>query len=170
MNDHTKRLAASLADRYNGHMVFVSLTRLRVRALRFLPLFAIHAVRSRRQASKAAGFLNGSLLADRKWTFWTLTAWESEAAMRAYMVSGPHKQAMPKLMNWCDEASVAHWTQENPVLPTWKEADRRMREQGRISKVRHPSPHHADLTYAEPQGSSGASITPVAPREKVSQS
>lgn len=143
-------------------MVFVSLTRLRVRSLRFMPLFAIYAVRSRRQVSKAPGFLNGALLADRKWTFWTLTAWENEAAMRAYMTSGAHKQAMPRLMQWCDEASVAHWAQENEVLPSWKEADWRMREQGRISKVRHPSPQHAGLTYDEPQARGGGSIAPVA--------
>jgi len=87
------------------------------------------------------------VLTDRDWTFWTMTAWESNETMRAFMNSGAHKKAMPRLLNWCDEASVAHWTQPDAALPSWEEADRRMRETGRSSKVFHPSPHHADLTY-----------------------
>jgi hypothetical protein len=31
--------------------------------------------------------------------------------MRAFMLSGAHQRAMPKLFNWCDEASVVHWNQ-----------------------------------------------------------
>ena len=139
-------------------MVFVSLTRLRIRSVRFLPFFAIYTGRSLRQVQKAAGFQDGALLADRSWTFWTLTAWDSQESMRAYMISGAHKEAMPKLLHWCDEASVAHWTQEDDTLPSWEEADRRMRAGGRISKVRHPSPHHADLTYREPRLSRGGPI------------
>lgn len=132
-------------------MIFVSLTRLRVRSLRFIPAFAVHAVRSRRQVQRAQGFLAGSLLPDRHWAFWTLTAWESHESMRQYMLSGPHKAAMPHLMHWCDEASVAHWEQAEATLPSWTEADRRMRETGRSSKVRHPGPNHAALRYAAPR-------------------
>lgn len=133
-------------------MVWVSLTRLRVRSVRFLPQFAVYTVRSNRQVSRAAGFLGKELLADREWTFWTMTAWESRAAMLAFMTSGAHKQAMPKLLDWCDEASVAHWEQENATLVGWDEADRRMRATGRPSKVRNPSAEHAGLGYREPRG------------------
>ena len=139
-------------------MVFVSLTRLRVRSVRFMPGFAVYAIRSRNQVSKAEGFLDGALLPDRSFTFWTMTAWESETAMRGYMLSGAHKQAMPHLMHWCDEASVAHWTQEEATLPSWEEADRRMRATGRVSKVNHPSPQHAGLKYREPRTTMGAAI------------
>ena len=139
-------------------MIFVSLTRLRLRSIRFLPQFALHATRSRNQIQRAPGFLVGALLPDRKWTFWTMTAWDSEESMRQYMISGAHKTAMPRLLQWCDEASVAHWTQTEATLPSWTEADRRMRETGRISKVRHPSPRHAGLNYQEPRTSLGAPI------------
>lgn len=139
-------------------MVFVSLTRLRIRSIRFVPLFVLHAFRSLRQVSKSPGFQSGSLLADRSWTFWTLTAWDTQESMRAYMVSGSHKQAMPHLLHWCDEASVAHWTQPEATLPSWTEADRRMREQGRISKVRYPSPQHASLSYRPPRTAASGPI------------
>lgn len=131
-------------------MIFVSLTRLRLRSVRFLPLFAFHAVRTQRQVSNAPGCLKVALLPDRIFTFWTMTAWESEAAMRAYMISGAHKRAMPHLMHWCDEASITHWMQEGRALPPWSEADRRMRSEGRPSKVSHPSPQHLSLTYTAP--------------------
>lgn len=137
---------------------FISLTRLRIRSIRFLPQFAWHALRSQRQVQRAPGFLDGSLLPDRSWTFWTMTAWDSEQSMRAYMISGPHKAAMPHLLHWCDEASVAHWTQPDSTLPTWTEADRRMRTSGRISKVLHPSPEHATMNYRAPRTGASAPI------------
>jgi heme-degrading monooxygenase HmoA len=131
-------------------MAFVSITRLRIRSVRFLPFFAIHALRSLSQAKASRGFLCGSLLPDRKFTFWTMTVWESQQDMRNYILSGPHKKAMPKLLHWCDEASIAHWEQQESTAPTWAEADRRMRTEGRISKVNHPSPSHAGLNYETP--------------------
>jgi hypothetical protein len=139
-------------------MTFVSLTRLRIRSLRFMPLFAIYAFRSQRQVSRAPGFQSGALLADRSRAYWTMTAWDSEQSMRAYMTTGAHKKAMPHLLHWCDEASVAHWTQQDATLPSWTEADRRMREGGRASKVRNPSPEHASLSYRAPRTVGGALI------------
>ncbi len=142
-------------------MPFVSLTRLRIRSIRFLPFFALHTTRSIRQVKRAPGFLTGALLLDRRFTFWTLTAWDSHESMRQYMLNGSHKTAMPHLLRWCDEASVAHWEQPETTLPTWLEADQRMRHTGRISKVRNPSPNHATLSYATPRTTGGAPIHPV---------
>jgi hypothetical protein len=139
-------------------MTFVSLTRLRIRSVRFLPLFVPHTLRSIQQIKTAPGFQDGALLADRDWTFWTLTAWDSQQSMRAYMTIGSHKKAMPHLMHWCDEASVAHWEQETSVLPLWTEADRRMRKTGLASKVLHPSVNHAALNYREPRTTRGGPI------------
>ena len=139
-------------------MVFVSLTRLRIRSVRFVPGFFLYALRSERQVRKAQGFINAALLADRSWTFWTMTAWDSQESMRAFMTSGAHKQAMPHLLHWCDEASVAHWTQPDATLPTWSEADTRMRESGRASKVNHPSRQHATLSYRVPRTTAGGTI------------
>ena len=128
-------------------MPFVSVTRLRLRSIRFLAAFARHNLRTLAQVKAAPGFHGGALLADRGWTFWTLTAWDSPEAMRTYMTTGPHRAAMPHLLDWCDEASVVRWDQDGDALPSWAEADRRMRAEGRPSRLRHPGPHHADLGF-----------------------
>ncbi|MCQ8277763.1 DUF3291 domain-containing protein [Acetobacteraceae bacterium KSS8] len=137
---------------------FVSITRLRIRSFRFMPAFALQTVSTLRQVKQADGFLEGSLLPDRQWTFWTMTVWRDAAAMRAYMTAGPHRTAMPKLMEWCDEASVVHWEQEDVEAPSWLVADRRMRAEGRPSKVRRPSGGHLTLDYREPRVSRAAPI------------
>ena len=142
-------------------MPFISVTRLRIRSIRFLPEFALLTLRSRAQARRATGFRGGALLADRAWTFWTMTAWDGQESMRRYVAVGPHRVAMPRLLDWCDEASIVHWTQADDMLPTWTEADRRMRQDGRPSKVRNPSPHHATLDYLAPRTSGSATIGPA---------
>ena len=141
-------------------MTFVSITRLRLRSWRFMPQFALQTLRTQRQARVSDGFLGGSLLADRERVFWTMTAWRDQAAMRSYMTNGSHLAAMPRLLGWCDEASVAHWVQADDTLPDWAEADARMRAEGRPSKVRHPAPGHRELTYQPPRLTGAVPIRP----------
>ena len=86
-------------------MTVIGVTRLRVRSVRFLPAFAVHFLRTRSQVRQAAGFRGGSVLPDRHWTFWTMTAWDSQESMRRYMTTPPHRTTMPYLLDWCDEAS-----------------------------------------------------------------
>ncbi|AWN36696.1 DUF3291 domain-containing protein [Methylobacterium radiodurans] len=142
-------------------MPLVSVTRLRIRALRFLPAFAVHAVRTARQVRSAPGFRGGAVLNDRDWTFWTLTAWDGAESMRTYMGSGAHRAAMPRLSHWCDEASTVHWNADD--LPGWAEADKRMRDEGRASRVRHPSLRHETLSYRPPRLSGSAPLAPTRP-------
>lgn len=143
-------------------MAWVSVTRLRIRSIRFLPAFLLHAWRSERQVRRSPGFEAGSLLPDRRRTFWTLTLWADGASMRDFMASGAHRIVMPKLFDWCDEASIVHWEQPEQSLPSWTDATRRMREEGRPSRVRHPSSHHADMSFAEPRLTRA---TPIQPRQ-----
>jgi hypothetical protein len=116
------------------------------------------ALKSQKQVQTAKGFRGGSLLPDRQWTFWTLTVWDSEADMRAYMTAGDHLRAMPKLVDWCDEASVVHWTQPEDALPSWQVASDRMRRDGRPSKIRHPAASHGAMAFAEPRTTTAAPI------------
>jgi hypothetical protein len=94
-------------------MPFVSITRLRVRSWRYLPAFLIHAFSAAWQAKAAPTSIAVSLLRDANRTFWTRTLWNEEAAMRSFMLSGPHRRVMPRLLEWCDEASVVNWMQDS---------------------------------------------------------
>jgi hypothetical protein len=120
-------------------MPFVSITRLRVRSWHYLPAFFMQTVRSALQARRASGNLAIAFLADAKRTYWTRTLWRDETAMHAFMVAGAHRQAMPHLLEWCDEASLVDWVQDSSAPPTWPEAHRRLLGEGRRSKVDHPS-------------------------------
>ena len=131
-------------------MPVVSVTRLRVRSWFYLPAFIIRSLRIARQAKSAPGNLEVRLLNDRRNTFWTTTCWESEAAMRAFMLASPHGPAMRKLLEWCDEAALVHWSQPGPELPAWTEAHQRLQGEGRRSKVNHPSEAHARFVIAPP--------------------
>ena len=131
-------------------MAVVSITRLRVRSWRFLAPFLFYAFRSARQARHSQGNESTSLLRDRDRTFWTSTVWTNESTMKAFMLAGAHRQAMRKLLEWCDEASLVHWEQESDREPTWDEAHRRLQTEGRRSKVNHPSPAHESFNIRPP--------------------
>lgn len=147
-------------------MVFISMTRLRVRSYSYMPQFIWYTFKSERQAKRAAGFLGGRLIRDKGNVFWTLTAWKDDAAMRAFRGSGAHMKAMPKLLDWCDEASIAHWEQPDAELPGWTEAHRRMVADGRMSRVKHPSAAQVAKKIGEPQhgGNEGVTLKPVEAR------
>ena len=124
-------------------MPIISITRLHLRSLRYMPMLSVFTLGSALQARRSDGFLGGLLGGDAERGAWTMTAWRDEAAMRSFRNIGIHKKAMPHLLNWCDEASFAHWQQTDATLPAPDEAHRRMRAEGRLSKVCHPSPAHA---------------------------
>lgn len=139
-------------------MPVVSITRLRVRSWRFLPAFLLTAFRAGNQARAAAGSLAVKVLNDKRRTFWTSTCWESEGAVRAFMLAKPHGMAMRKLLEWCDEAALVHWIQESAELPSWTEAHRRMQEEGRPSKVNHPSEGQKAFRIDAPKAADGVRL------------
>jgi hypothetical protein len=122
-------------------MAIVAITRLRLRKLRFVPLFFLPAVRSRRQALGSDGCLAADVRMIGARVFWTRSLWRDAEAMRNFMRSGAHGAVMPKLLHWCDEASLVELQRDS--LPEWTEAEAQMRSAGRLSRVRHPSPAQA---------------------------
>jgi heme-degrading monooxygenase HmoA len=131
--------------------MFASVTRLRVRSLMYLPAFLWQTCLSQRQVVRAHGFAGGRLLVDKRLTFWTLTTWQDERAMKAFRGSGPHSKVMPHLVEWCDEAAYAHWVSSGDAVPSWQEASEHLVADGRLSRVAHPSASHDARQFAKPR-------------------
>jgi len=143
-------------------MAFVSLTRLRVRSIGFLPPFLWHTLKTTRQARRSPGFLGGEILRESGNVYWTMTAWNDPASMNAFRTQGAHGAVMPKLLDWCDEAAVAHWHQPAAELPNWQQAHFIMTKDGRPSKVKHPSPAHLANEIPPPRvGRAEATLRPT---------
>jgi hypothetical protein len=117
-----------------------SITRLRLRSLFTLAAFARETRAIAAQCSASPGFVGGAVLAEGRLVFWTRSAWESADAMKAFRDSGVHRDVMPKLMMWCDEASVAQWQGE--IETDWNAIYARMVEHGRLSRVKNPTKAH----------------------------
>lgn len=128
--------------------MFISVTRLRIRKWYYLPEFIFRAIRSNSQAKRSSGFVEGYTLNERSLIFWTVTAWQSEADMKAFRGAGPHRDAMPKLAGWCDEAVVAHY--QGDRLPDPLEAWECLKTRGRSTPVNHPSANQVEKRISEP--------------------
>lgn len=139
-------------------MTFISVTRLRLRSRLYLPPFLLNVFLSTWQAMNAEGFKGGKLLADANQTYWTMTAWEEQAAMKIYRNAGAHRQVMPKIQDWCDEASFVHWRQEDDNLPDWIEVHQRLIKDGFLTKLSHPSPDHLTRNIPQPKSSKKGTI------------
>jgi hypothetical protein len=124
-------------------MPVVSVTRLRVRAWRYLPGFLWYTLQVQRQLKRSPGFLGGALSLASGRAFWTTTAWVDDGSMKSFRDSGWHQPAMRKLLEWCDEASLARWTQPTAELPDPAGMLEKLQSIGRTSKVRHPTAEHA---------------------------
>lgn len=123
-----------------------SITRLRLRSI-FTLLDFTHATREiAAQCGASPGFLSGAVLAEGRLVFWTRSAWESADAMKAFRDGGVHREVMPKLMNWCDEASVAQWQGE--IETDWDAIYARMMADGRSSRVKRPTKAHQEKRFA----------------------
>lgn len=123
-----------------------SITRLRLRSIFTLPAFARETRAIAAQAAQAPGFLSGAVLAEGRLVFWTRTAWDSLEAMKAFRDSGAHRASMPKMLEWCDEASVAQW-QGEPAA-NWDAIYARMVADGRSSRVKRPTRAHQERRFS----------------------
>lgn len=101
--------------------------------------------------ARSPGFFGGKLLVDSGLTFWTLTVWQNEQAMKKFRGSGAHARVMSRLPGWCDEAAYAHWVLTEDLVPTWEEAYERLVAEGRLSRVEHPSKSHLDRHFVKPR-------------------
>lgn len=124
-----------------------SITRLRLRSIFTLPAFVRETRAISAQCSASPGFLGGAVLAEGRLVFWTRSVWADVEAMKAFRDSGAHRESMPKLMTWCDEASVTQW--EGEAEADWDAIYARMVAHGRLSRVKHPSKAHEAKIYSK---------------------
>lgn len=143
-------------------MAFVSVTRLHVASLWSYPPFIAYSLAAARQAKRTPGFHGGWLGNDAERGFWTCTVWENAAAMRAFRNSAVHMKAMPKLLQWSDEASYTHWEQPEAAIPAAEIAYARLADAGTLSKLRSPSRRQQEgLRVGSAQPRIGQRLTPV---------
>ena len=131
-------------------MNFVSVTRLHLRRWIYLPSFYYYAILSLRDAKNTEGNFSASAFRDVGLTFWTVTVWKSEAAMRSFRNSGAHRKVMSKLANWCDEAAYVNWCTESDEEPSREEAYAQLIAKGSFSKVKYPSASHLNGSFTSP--------------------
>jgi len=115
-----------------------------------LPYFLLANESIVRSLKKIGGFVAGKELVDKGFTFWTVTLWESDQAMKSFRNSDPHKKAMRKLPDWCDEAAYAHWLQEDKVIPAWDLVYKKLMTDGKTTKVKRPSMREPGMRYPAP--------------------
>jgi hypothetical protein len=134
-------------------MPLISVTRLRVRAFRYAGfLYQCTTLRTSGQDCTRKPFV----LCPEGFQFYLLdlTVRNDETSMRSFMISGAHRRVVPRLLEWCDEPSVAHWTQDSREARLRDEAHRRKQSEGRHSKVNNPSEARQRLDIRR-QGGSG---------------
>lgn len=135
-----------------NYMTIISASRIRLRSLRYLPSLLWLTLLTLWQAKRAPGNIHVQLFYDGHLTFWTLSAWENEATMRSYAITGAHRLTRPKLQKWCDEASIVQWKQETTELPNLKELQRRMAAEGKFADyLNHPSIANISKQITEPK-------------------
>jgi len=104
----------------------VMTSRLELSRLSHVPSFLVAALRIRRQMLRSPGALGMSLIArPLHRTFWTLSAWQDQAALSAAVGRQPHREIMTRFRPRMAGSSFVTWTA--PALPIrWDDALRRL--------------------------------------------
>lgn len=94
---------------------------------RHLARLIMYSVRIQRQLSTSPGLIGYSLaarLAAKE--FWTLSAWENETALQAFVAAPPHLTAMAAMAPYMGQTRFVRWSVKGAELPPrWNEALKR---------------------------------------------
>jgi hypothetical protein len=118
--------------------VTVMASRLELARLRDVPSFLGAALRIRRQMLGSPGALGLSLIArPLHRTFWTLSAWQDPAALRAATGREPHRKLMKHFQPRMAGSSFVTWTAPATALPVaWDEALRHLEKPDTVHDYR----------------------------------
>ncbi|MCD0451581.1 DUF3291 domain-containing protein [Actinocorallia sp. API 0066] len=111
--------------------VVVMASRLEVRSLAQAPGFLLASLALWRQALRAPGAVGVALKADPlRRTFWTVSAWTDEQAIRAYAGTEPHRSTMRRKRSVMKESTFVFWNSSPADLPvSWDTVRARIAEQ-----------------------------------------
>lgn len=103
------------------------LTYLPLRRYRSIPVFMARTLAIQKRLDAAPGIVGHSLKASPlSKRFWTLSVWEGEAALRGFVSSKAHRDAMTALASRMGPTSFTRWTLRGADLPPdWDDALRR---------------------------------------------
>jgi heme-degrading monooxygenase HmoA len=100
-------------------------SRLELQRLRDVPSFLVHALRLRKATMRADGAGGLALTASPlRRTFWTLSSWESEAALRAFVRHPEHLATMRAFDGRMAGSKFVTWS--TTERPTWADGMRRL--------------------------------------------
>jgi heme-degrading monooxygenase HmoA len=105
--------------------VVVLASRLELPALRLVPGFMRRAMGVHRATKTADGAIGAALLAQpAKKVFWTLSAWEDEAALRRFVAHPVHRAVMQRYRGKLRHTTFTTWTVPagTPLPPSWDDA------------------------------------------------
>lgn len=105
-------------------------SRLPLRRYRHIPRFMAATLRIRRQLARSEGLVGYALDAQllRK-TFWTVSAWTDQAALRRFDRAEPHRGATRAIRPDMKPSTFVFWTGRAADLPVaWDEVHRRVAE------------------------------------------
>jgi hypothetical protein len=88
------------------------------------------SMRLRKEAAAAAGNVGVGLAANPfTKTFWTLSTWQSNDALRAYVAARAHRSTATRFRGASAAADFVFWDIDSPATaPTWAEAASRLAE------------------------------------------
>ena len=92
-----------------------------------IPWFPMRTTRIRRQLRASSGLIGDSLRAQfAARRFWTLSVWEDEAALQAFVTAPPHAAVMKALPPHMDAKRFTRRIVKSPELPLrWDDALKR---------------------------------------------
>jgi len=112
--------------------VYVSITGLQIRRVWHIPFFWLHAMKSMVQARNAPGNISAGARTING-VHHTLSVWTGKDAMRAYLTTGPHLEAMRLFPRIATGKVVGYVAQQ---APDWSEVHAIWQERGRVVQGR----------------------------------
>jgi hypothetical protein len=112
-----------------NHTYVAFLTYLPLKRYRMAPRFLFYTAKILVQLSQSNGLVGYSLRADLfKNSFWTLSAWKDESALRDFAFKGFHKSVIKLLRNDMGQTRFMKWAVGGNEIPlSWEDAVRRFK-------------------------------------------